>query len=935
MRKTVGPGTATLLAALGAGAALGAAFSAASGQSGGQPMPGLYAVSAAALTLIPIFSLRRIREALVLSALGSGGLILWITGSAWVAPGPALEWFSEVTPWVVGALAGLATRLGSRALLRATPLHAGVVAAAFLATAGAPMGAGVAAAVILGAVAAAVEPQLADLGARRLQVRTLRGGGAAAVFLGFSTCWALLRPAVFPTPLAFVAGASAFLVGFTLPAGRGFAALAALGGAAVAWQALQSGVPGALVFVELGLVAGILVRASRPGVLGLVAPALAAALTLPAVRSLPAAWQALGARSSAGLPADAQLRDRITALRVGAPAATTWTNSGATQVWGDSGVALVELDGSVAGSSGRARATERMAGTLAACAAGGRGEARVIGDDFGRVAVSLREQGFERVDEAVADAALAERIAGADDSVRRAWLSADVRLLRVPGPLLIGAAGEVDTIVDIERVGWRDGRTVWPDRRGLARSAARVKPDGAYVLALPGMGVDADALEGAVRAFGDQWPVVAAFVPPQGAEAIVLVGSLRPIPWAGMEACYGKATWLRKEGVSSAVELASLALADHHFARGLRALPAPGWGLPGSTAGALPVVNLLLPATEADHAFGEDAPGVVAERQATRRSALSVLLASSRGDVKGALAQARALEGQPGAGGAIDPMIAPLLERARASAREARAEGAESKKWTEAESAIEAALLMNPASAAARCLRGDIALARRRADAALAAYQDCAEHDAESALAWEGVGRAQQLLGDADAAEVALRTASRLAPGSWTTTLNLGVFLRERGKRGEAEELLRRAEDAASATQDAGRSRPHLALAMLYLETTRAELALAQARRAEIDEPTPDSAYFTGAAQYELKAYPEAEAAYRLALQRRPTMVAALNGLGLCLARKGDYAGAASTFRSALSLDPENQLAREKLELLRPLLGDGGVAPSSAPSPPR
>ncbi len=529
------------------------------------------------------------------------------------------------------------------------------------------------------------------------------------------------------------------------------------------------------------------------------------------------------------------------------------------------------------------------------------------------------------------DAALADVLATADEGARRAWLSTEARLLRVPPRALLRARGEVDAVVEVVRVGWHDGRTAWPTSWHIEAAAKHVAKGGTHVLVLPGVGVDASVIAGAVRQFGEVWPVVGVFAAPQGAEHLILVGSTLAIPWSGVERCHASAAWLRGDGVASALDLGSLALGDHHMARAIESHAVPGVGLPSEPA-LLPVAGLLSDANESEHVFGGNVPASLVERQTTRRSAMAVLLAGAGGDVRAAVERARELADQPGAGAAIDPVIAPMLDRARAAATAARAEGSDSPRWAEADASIEAALLMNPASAAARCLRGDIAMLRRRVDEAARWYGECADREPESAAPWEGLARARMIQGDEEAAEEAFRAAVRVAPASWPAALNLGVFLRGRGEVEEAETWLRRAEERSATSTETGRTRPHLALAMLYLQTSRPMLALAEARRAEVDESTADSAYWTAAAQYELQAWSESEAGFRLALARRAGFVEAQNGLGLCLARRHDYGGAASAFRDVLARDPKNSVAREKLDLLRPILGKQEAAvPGPAP----
>ncbi|MSQ02790.1 MAG: tetratricopeptide repeat protein [Myxococcales bacterium] len=928
MTLNLSPGLVTNAAAIAAGAALAAVGARVAEISGVAPLPELLAICLviAILLLIPR------RGSAALSAVGVLPLLTLESALGRVPAGPLLETATLLAPWVAGAAGAAALAPLRPALRRARAPQGGLALLCYAALGGFSASAAALLAILSGAVALGIDPSLRSLGARTLKIRPAGAVLAALLLLPSLTTWFLLRPALGPTPAAlawFVTGVGAAV---SLPRSWSLAVVfhALAGGAA--WLVLDgpAPAPGPVLFALFGAAGGAGLRLSRAGDTVLVAPLLAALLLLPAVRALPGTWQAAGARSLAALPSDAFLRERVSALRGDTEVVTFWGAWGASQVWGGERVTLVELDGSTAGSSGRARAVERLAGTLAGCAAAGRGRVRVVGDDFGRALVSLREQNFEGMDVALPDAELVARLAAADVGAHRAWLSSETRLLTVPGAALLRSHGMVDAVVEIVRVGWQDGRTRWPTPARLAQTATHVSPDGAHVLVLPGLGVDSGVLEGAVRAFAGVWPTVQVWVPPEGVEALLLVGGRAPVPWPQVDECVRLSAGTREFGVTTALELASLLVADQHLAAGLDSTASPGRGLP-QAHDPLPVAGLLAASSEAEHAFA-GAPAGLAALQATRRASLSVLRSSAMGDVRAALEAARGMQDQPGAGAAIDPMVAPILDRARGSWRLARSEGDQSREWAAADGAIDAALLLNPASATARCLRADIALSRRQFEVALRWYGECAERDPGSWLAYQGLAAARQQTSDFAGAESAFRESARLAPEVWQTSLNLGVFLRARGNFTEAERWLRHAADSSASATTPGRSRPHRALAMVYLESGRGELALVEARRAEVDEPTGDSAWLLGAAAYELGRWREAEASFRLALERNPKLVEAQTGLGLCLAQRNDYQGAASSFREALALDPNHQVAREKLELLRPLLIPS--TPSSPPSPP-
>ncbi|MBM4366893.1 MAG: tetratricopeptide repeat protein, partial [Deltaproteobacteria bacterium] len=275
----------------------------------------------------------------------------------------------------------------------------------------------------------------------------------------------------------------------------------------------------------------------------------------------------------------------------------------------------------------------------------------------------------------------------------------------------------------------------------------------------------------------------------------------------------------------------------------------------------------------------------------------------------------------------------PMLERARASAAAAAREGIDSPRWAEAENAIQAALLLHPGSAAAHCARGEVAFARKRLDDAREGYESCAAKAPERLEAWEGIARSRRIEGDLAGAEAALRKAVTLAPERLQPALHLGIVLTDLGRSAEAEHWLRRAVTLATEADPGDRARAHLALARAFVVSGRAQAALPEARRADLDAPSADSAYWLGAAQYALGATAEAEASFRVAIGRDPRHTGAINDLGTCLAERGAYDEAAQSFREVLLIEPGNRSATMNLARLRPFAAGDGALPGPAPGP--
>ncbi|MBM4392180.1 MAG: tetratricopeptide repeat protein [Deltaproteobacteria bacterium] len=683
-----------------------------------------------------------------------------------------------------------------------------------------------------------------------------------------------------------------------------------------------------------GLALGLAARSTTArATTGLLAVSLLAMPRL--LLELPPALARRAAASAAGLSAgDAELGEVMARGR-----ATASANVGAlggAMVWPLRDRVVVEFDGTLSGASARARAAESLAGVLAGCASSGRARLVVTGDELGLVAAAARDQGFSGIDVAAIAPVFAD-VAALDAGARRTWLAASTRLLRVPGPALLRLGDQASAVVIVQRAGHTSGAGTFPDAAGLA-AAHRLAPGGATVLQLPALGLDPAVLSEAIASFANEFHVATLWLPPEGGEQALLVGTDGPINWSSMLQCASASRpFLAGRGLAGAEDLAGLVAADGEWLRGLAPRRAAGWSRSPAVSGseALTLGRLGLDAAPPPRPWSDDAPvDEILRRRDGRRAALAVLEASVQGNVAAALEQARALADDPAAQAALEPLVAPMLERARASATSASREGVDSPHWAEAENAIQAALLLHPGSAAAHCARGEVAFARKRLDDAREAYESCAAKAPERLEAWEGIARSRRIDGDLAGAEAALRTALTLAPGRLQPALHLGIVLTDLGRSAEAEHWLRRAVTLAAEAEPSDRARVHLALARALVVSGRAPAALPEARRADLDAPSADSAYWLGAAQYALGATAEAEASFRVAIGRDPRHTGAINDLGSCLAGRGAYAEAAQSFREVLLIEPENRAATMNLSRLRSFAAGDGAPPVPVPGAP-
>ncbi|MDP2312513.1 MAG: tetratricopeptide repeat protein [Pseudomonadota bacterium] len=877
---------------------------------------------------------RRIRRSLVIVA---GTLVLFTDTvarvSVWLVGYAGLPTIAAATGFVtLLSLGGPLTLAAARA--GRGPWSAGV--AAFIAGVwlgpvpllGVILGAGFGVALLDRETPTSAQPPRRALGAVALPALA-----ALPIFGVVAVLWVLGRAALDPTVLGFVAlvaglalgaiaspGGWAILPGLALAGGACWAALTRLGDVLDA-----SPHAGLAVFAALGLGVGPLLRAARVDRVSAAVSLAAVALLLPA--ALHAVPVDLAARAAEAHAANATSRERLQALRESATVA--WAGigpAGAAALYRRDRHVILELDGGLADADTRAGAAERFAGTLAACATDGRTRARVGGDDLGLAVEGLRAQGFLAIDASVPDADLVRAQAEAVPSLGRTWLHPSVRLVALPAPALLRAGPPADAVVEIARSPFTGARATFPDRRALRAVRAGLAAGGVHVLAVPTTTLGAPALRALLLDFVAVYPGASAWLPPEGADTVLLVGpaSGAPLPWSGIERCVtADPAGLEAVSLRSAIDLGALAFAD---GRALASVPAGrpvGLGLPASLRAppGLPLTSLGALSANPATVFTGAPEAALAARAPSRTLLLELLQEATTGDVRDAFARARALGEVPGGARALEPVVRPHLVRARQAMAVGKKEGVTSKAWEDAEAAIATARALAPSFALTRCLEGELAGERGQLSRAEESFAKCAELDPTGLRGHEGLAQARRSRGDLLGTEAALRAAHSARPDLWTTAQNLGYFLFEHGRYDEAERLLKQATAIQSrAGANAGQPAPYLALAGLYLETGRAELALAQAERAAAFGPNPQTFALRGAARRELRQLDEAERDYRAALDLDATHVLARGGLAQVQADRGEYELAAASWQAILVKDPDNVQARENLRRIGPLL---------------
>lgn len=585
----------------------------------------------------------------------------------------------------------------------------------------------------------------------------------------------------------------------------------------------------------------------------------------------------------------------------------------------------VELDGLVGEAPSRAAAAESLAGLLGALLPERVDRALILGDESGYAHRALVPLAATTINAVAAPRAL-RAVALLDDRAERAWLHPGALLEPAHPALALRLAGLQDVIIDIARAPWADGARAALNGARVEAAARRLGSGGVYVLAVHLGRLPAGGAEAATRLVLDRFAHVQLWVPPAGADTLIVVGTRDPLPLGTLLArAERQRDALGAFGLETPIDLAGLAIADAASARAwveeARPVALDG-GL--SAANFLPLQQQL--ASLAGHTATPEriwASPEPAQQEAlrvrirAREAFLEVLGEAAAGDLEAVFERTRLLLSEAGEAGSatLDPLLEPHLERGREALARASQEGLTSPAWDEARAAAVTAQMLNPTSPLPRELLGDIALAQGNSRLAREQYEAALAAEPDRPASLTGLARAWRLQGETAQAEEALRKAVRAAPRNASVWQNLGVFLLETGRASEAEEHLRRA-----ASLDDEAAAPHLALAELALSKGDATRALVEVERALRLENTGYGWYLRGRAHFALEQRDLAEEDFRNAVLAEPRLAEARGAIGHIQALRGDLPAAAESFKAVLLLQPENSAARENLKRVTELM---------------
>jgi len=616
--------------------------------------------------------------------------------------------------------------------------------------------------------------------------------------------------------------------------------------------------------------------------------------------------------------------------------------------WGASGASVirtlgsaspeVEVDGYLVEPSNRAAAAAAMAPHLAAAFLPQRDTALVVFDPLGALTGGLIEQEFSHIEVVTRNVATVRHLADTDPTYMNTMLHPSVRLARSAAEVRIRGASELDALLEIAFTLWTDAYQGLPRKQGLKHRKAALAAHGLYVLVATTSWMSEEQFRGLLSDMAAVFPAAWTFLPPNGADQLILVGwKQTPTPsWENfLEGSARGLDTLATLDIRSALDLADRAISgpESMAELGQQSARLKPWGI-GPNLHSRPAMHLTSMRESlvgARTLFGDTlAVGVgdlLDDRAETQRNFLELLEHATHGDIKEVYAQSRALLEKSSGARALDPVIEPYLESARTGITQGLKEGPSSAGWTRAQRSLSTAQLLHPRSAAVQALLGEPLLAQGNLARAAEHFTKALRLEQGRVDALHGLARVALQRGNVAGAEQHLITAVERNPNDWTAVHNLGVFLYERGRFAEAEERLRKSAHLAGESIAA----PHSALAQLYLANNQPTRALVEAARATSLQPNGLNHYLRGKSYYEVDQIEAAANAFQEAVLSDPDNWQAQGGLGLVYARKGQYKRCVQSFRKVLTADPGNPAAQENLRRCQDAV-DQKTAPSGSPS---
>jgi tetratricopeptide (TPR) repeat protein len=576
------------------------------------------------------------------------------------------------------------------------------------------------------------------------------------------------------------------------------------------------------------------------------------------------------------------------------------------------GPAELALDGILHQMESRSADTQRLLPHLAAALHPAPLNALVLGDPLGLMTESLAVQEIDRIHVTVPQPTALRAFVNAEPGLADILLGATVKLIPDTPSAALQNAPPIDLLIEMAHSPWADAHQGLPRKTDLKKRNARLSDSGVYALGVDLHWLTEQDLKGLISDFESVFSYAWAFLPPKGADQLILCGWESP-----QEREWDRFIQVlqRGKGALAALDIRSpLDLADRALGNSHDLAQIGGPSQPRRWMGNLSALSPPLLPLFRNHIHPEDLfpanlelAAILQERGHATSAFLQLLSDNAHGNLEAVFKTSRSLLATESGKRSLDPLVAPYLEAARAAIAKGRSQGTLTTAWDNARTNLTAALLLNPNSAEAHALLGEAHLATGRLSPATQSFLRALELQPGQRDPLLGLGQIALQRNDLPSAEAHLREAHLAHPKDWLPAYNLGAFLMDRGLDKEAESVLRK----AAAWAENEHAAPHTALAQLFLSRGQATAALLEAHRALGIEKNAMNAYVLGKAYFEVEQPDSATQYFQRAILADPGFWQARAGMGILYAESGDWQRCVDAFDRVLQVAPTNRAAQE------------------------
>ncbi len=305
--------------------------------------------------------------------------------------------------------------------------------------------------------------------------------------------------------------------------------------------------------------------------------------------------------------------------------------------------------------------------------------------------------------------------------------------------------------------------------------------------------------------------------------------------------------------------------------------------------------------------ISDGAASIVQEQLDTHKEYLHVLTAGIKGNLQ--QIQQNNLPSE-----LTNSLVTPHIRSSQKAILKAQEDGQSSPHWEDAKRYALTAQMIAPENVEPWLLLGQIALGEGFLEVAEEKFTRAKELNPTSVEALSGLARVAGLQEDFHKMEQLLIEAKQIDMGNWIPYYNLATFYQEQEVPEKSLTLL---QDALK-LPNGDNEKTRIGLVEYYISQEKWTRALLEIDRLiqTSDNPTATMWYLRGRIHFGLELWEKAETDFRKATLADPQFHAARGSIGLIKIALGDLEGAAQAFRSTLRFDPNNEIARQNLQMV-------------------